>query len=80
MNYDHAVQDYLPRVNRGKTHWPTKYILEKAHSGALSPVALPLPLQSSLELSSRTIFIPVNVIVKVQPHWWCELASPAAEV
>ena len=38
------------------------------------------------KLSSRTRFIPVNVIVNVQPHcnghfcWRCELASPATEV
>ena len=41
---------------------------------------------NTLKLSSRTRFIPVNVIVNVQPHCnghfccWRELASPAAEV
>ena len=41
---------------------------------------------NTLKLSSRIRFIPVNVIVNVQPHcnghfcWRHELASPAAEV
>ena len=33
-----------------------------------------------IKLSSRTRFIPVNVIVIGHFCWWHELASPAAEV